>query len=369
MRLSSVQFAKEHNIEFYKVLRSRVNEYFKDNKISRYGNSKMYIKTVLILLLYLVPYILLLTVAENLFLVFFLWILAGVGTAGIGMSIMHDANHGAYSKNQYVNTVLGFLLNLVGGSDVNWRIQHNVLHHTYTNVDGMDEDIDVGGLMRFSPHQPRLKAHKYQHLYAWFLYGLLTINWFFRKDVKQAIRYKNQGLIETQNMSFKKVMTILLISKVVYFFLIFVLPFIFAPVAWYISLIGFFLMQFTAGLFLSVVFQSAHVLPRSNYPLPDESGNIQADWAVNQLYNTANFAPDAKLLSWYVGGLNFQVEHHLFPNVCHVHYKELSKIVKQTAMEFNLPYYTYATFREAVRDHALLLKRLGRYDKTKGFSH
>lgn len=369
MRLSSVQFSKEHNIEFYKVLRSRVNAYFKINNISRYGNWKMYLKTILILLLYIVPYILILTVAENLWFVFSMWLLAGVGTAGIGMCIMHDANHGAYSKNPIVNTVLGFLLNMVGGSDVNWRIQHNVLHHTYTNVDGMDEDIDVGGLMRFSPNQPRAKAHKYQHLYAWFLYGLMTLNWFFRKDVKQAIRYKKQGLIETQNMSFKKVMTILLISKVVYFFLIFVLPFIFAPVAWYISVIGFVMMQFTAGLFLSVVFQSAHVLPRSNYPVPDESGNIKADWAVNQLYNTANFAPNSKLLSWYVGGLNFQVEHHLFPNVCHVHYKEISKIVKATALEYNLPYYSYATFTGAIKDHIILLKRLGRYDNTKGFAH
>lgn len=369
MKLSPVQFSKDHNVEFYKELKKRVNDYFKNNNISRYANGKMYLKTVMMLLLYFVPYILILTVAENLWFVFSMWILAGVGMAGIGMSIMHDANHGSYSKNKYVNTVLGFMINIVGGSDVNWRIQHNVLHHTYTNVDGYDEDIEVGGLMRFSPHQPRLKAHKYQHLYAWFLYGLLTINWFFRKDIKQAIRYKEMGLIETQNMSFKKVMTILVSSKILYFFLIFVLPFWLAPVPWYISLIGFLMMQFTAGLFLSVVFQTAHVLPRSNYPVPDESGNIDADWAVNQLYNTANFAPNHKLLSWYVGGLNFQVEHHLFPNVCHIHYKEISKIVKQTAMEHNLPYYSYATFAAAIKDHAKLLKNLGQFDKTQGFSH
>lgn len=141
-----------------------------------------------------------------------------------------------------------------------------------------------------------------------------------------------------------------------------VLPMIVAPVPWFVSLIGFFLMQFIAGFVLSVIFQMAHVIPSSDFPVPDESGNIQADWAVNQLYNTSNFAPKAKLLSWYVGGLNFQVEHHLFPNICHVHYKQISKIVKKTAIEYNLPYYSYTTFYGAIKDHATLLKNLGQHD-------
>ncbi len=369
MDIKSIKFSQDHNVEFYKELKKRVNAYFKTNNISRFGNTGMVLKTIFMVSLYLVPYILILTIAEQAWFALLLWAIAGLGMAGVGLSVMHDANHGSYSKYPFVNKSLGYLANMVGGSDLNWRIQHNVLHHTYTNVDGMDEDIDVDGLMRFSPNQERLKAHRYQHIYAWFLYGLLTINWFFRKDYRQIHRYNKMGLLATQNISFAKGLTTIIATKLVYAFMIIALPIWIAPTAWYISLIGFFVMQFIAGFLLSVIFQSAHVVPSSDFPVPDESGNIKADWAVNQLYNTSNFAPKARLLSWYVGGLNFQVEHHLFPNICHVHYKDISKIVKQTAIEYNLPYYSYATFFGAVKDHAKLLKNLGKYDNAPGMHH
>ncbi len=362
MKIQSVKFSQDTNVEFYKELKKRVNSYFKTNNISKYGNTNMVVKTIFMVSLYLVPYLLILTIADSTWLALLLWSIAGFGMAGIGLSVMHDANHGSYSRFNFVNRSLGYMANLVGGSDLNWRIQHNVLHHTYTNVDGLDEDIDVDGLMRFSPNQKRLKAHRYQHLYAWFLYGLLTINWFFVKDYQQIKRYKNMGLLVTQNTTYGKELSIIIFAKLVYAFMMIALPIWIAPVSWYISLIGFFVMQMIAGFVLSVIFQTAHVIPTSDFPVPDESGNIKADWAVNQLYNTSNFAPKARILSWYVGGLNYQVEHHLFPNICHVHYKNISKIVKQTAIEYNLPYYSYTTFLSAIKDHAKLLKNLGKYD-------
>ncbi|MBC9811272.1 acyl-CoA desaturase [Crocinitomicaceae bacterium CZZ-1] len=369
MNIRSIKFSQDHNVEFYKELKKRVNTYFKTNQLSKFGNTNMVVKTIFMVALYIVPYVLILTIAEQAWFALLLWAVAGFGMAGIGLSVMHDANHGSYSKYGFINKSLGYLANMVGGSDLNWRIQHNVLHHTYTNVDGMDEDIDVDGLMRFSPNQKRLKAHRYQHVYAWFLYGLLTINWFFRKDYQQISRYKKMGLLATQNISFRRALSIIVFTKLLYAFLMIALPIWVAPSAWYISLIGFFLMQFIAGFVLSVIFQSAHVVPSSNFPTPNESGDIHADWAVNQLYNTANFAPKARILSWYVGGLNFQVEHHLFPNICHVHYKDISKIVKQTAIEYNLPYYSYATFFGAIKDHTKLLKNLGKYDNAPGIHH
>lgn len=367
--MKSVQFSQDHNAEFYKELKKRVNNYFKENNITRFGNTRMVIKTICMILLYIIPYFLILTVADSPLVALLLWAVTGLGMAGIGMSVMHDGNHGAYSKHTGVNTFIGFFANVVGGSDLNWRIQHNVLHHTYTNVHEMDDDIDVGGLMRFSPNQERLKLHKYQHFYAWFLYGLLTVNWFFRKDYKQIIDYNKRGLLKTQNISFAKAFSIILLSKILYALMLLVIPMMFAPVSWYISLIGFFVMQFISGFLLSVIFQLAHVVPSSDFPVPDESGNIKADWAVNQLYNTANFAPGAKILSWYVGGLNYQVEHHLFPNICHIHYKEISRIVKQTAIEYNLPYYQYTTFFSALKDHAIMLKNLGTKDIVPGHNH
>jgi linoleoyl-CoA desaturase len=362
MNIPTIKFAKNHNEEFYKVLRQRVSEYFKSNNISRHANANMVVKTIFMLALYFVPLTLVLTYAENWLFIAFLWLLMGFGMAGIGLSVMHDANHGAYSKNETINKIVGNVMLFLGGSDVNWRIQHNVLHHTYTNITGVDEDINPGIVMRFSPHEKRRSMHRFQHIYAWFFYGLMTMMWFVSKDYKQAARYKKLGLLSTQKITYGRYLTSLIISKVFYGTVTIGLPLLLSPAPWWFTLIGFILMQFVAGLTLAMIFQPAHVVPTSDFPLPDESGNIDADWAVNQLYNTANFAPGARLFSWYVGGLNYQVEHHLFPNICHIHYRKISKIVKDTATEYNLPYHSYKTFYRALAEHTKLLKRLGRYD-------
>ncbi len=363
MNIQDIKFSKNHNAEFYKVLRQRVSEYFKTNNISRHANLGMVLKTIFMVALYLVPLVLMLTIDLGTGYVLGLWALMGMGMAGIGLAVMHDANHGAYSRNKTTNKLLGYLLNMVGGSDINWRIQHNVLHHTYTNVDGMDEDIDPGKVMRFSPHKPRLKMHKYQHIYAWGLYGLMSLMWIMVKDYKQIVRYKKKDLIKTQGVKFSTALIGIIVTKVVYMFAIFGLPLLLTDIPLYIIIIGFLLMHYIAGLSLAMIFQPAHCVPTSDYPLPDDSGNIMADWAVSQLYNTANFAPKAKLLSWYVGGLNFQVEHHLFPNICHVHYKHLAKIVESTATEYNLPYNSFPTFGGALKEHTKMLYNLGNFDK------
>lgn len=323
----------------------------------------MVFKTIFMLSLYFVPFILMLTYLDNVWLIMLSWILMGFGMAGIGLSIMHDANHHAYSKNAKINVILGKLLVFVGGSDVNWRIQHNVLHHTYTNVAGIDEDIDSGILMRFSPDQKKLKGHRYQHIYAWFLYGFMTLMWVFSKDYAQYTRYKKRGLLETQGITSRQFLSSLIVSKALYLGTFLVLPLIFSSLPWWGILIGFFLMHFVAGLTLACIFQPAHVVPTSDFQSPDHAGNIEKDWAANQLLNTANFAHKSRLFSWYVGGLNYQIEHHLFPNICHVHYRKISHIVRETAFEYNLPYHSYTTFLGALRGHAKMLYNLGRNDK------
>ena len=363
MERPTITFESNTNAEFYKTLQQRVREYFKQNNISRFGNAGMVVKTVFMISLYVVPFILLNTVfADSVLLSVLMWVIMGFGMAGVGLSIMHDANHGAYSKNDRVNKLLGLVINGVGGSDVNWRIQHNVLHHTYTNVSGYDEDIDPGKVMRFSPRAERLKIHRFQHIYAWFFYGLMTLMWCTAKDFIQAARFKRQNLLKTQNITYGRLVRAIIITKVIYFAIIFGVPFTFSILPWYGTVLCFLTMHFIAGVTLAAIFQPAHVVPTSTYPIPNNSGVVEADWAVNQLYNTANFAPKSTWFSWYVGGLNFQVEHHLFPNISHVHYKKLSEIVKKTATEYNLPYYSYKTFFGAVREHTKMLHDLGTKD-------
>jgi linoleoyl-CoA desaturase len=361
MDSKKVKYSKEFSTDFINTTKARVRAYFKDNNISRYGNADMYIKTAVMVTIYLLPFILMLTgVITNTWLIFASWIVMGIGMAGIGLSVMHDANHNSYSKNKVVNKYIGLIINIVGGNALNWKIQHNILHHTYTNVEGLDEDIKSVSFLRFSPHQEHHKIHRFQHLYAWFFYGLMTMMWATTKDFSQFKRYKKKGLLnQFGGIKMNKMLTRVVLSKVVYFIILLILPIILLPTSWWLTTAFFLSMHFVAGLILGCIFQPAHVMPTSEFPLPNDKGIIESNWATHQMYTTTNFAPNNKIFSWFVGGLNYQIEHHLFPNVCHVHYNKINKIVKQTAKEFGLPYNSEKTFLSALSSHAKMLKYLG----------
>ena len=242
MGLKQITYSNTEHKDFYKVLRKRVNAYFKDNNKTRYADTNMVLKTIFMLSLYLVPFILMLTIVTNTWLVMLMWVLMGFGTAGVGLSIMHDANHQAYSKNKWVNKIIGKLTNAVGGSDANWRIQHNVLHHTFTNIKGQDEDIDAGRIIRFSKHSKWFNIHKFQKYYSFFLYGLLTINWAITTDFKQMNNYLKRKLSYGKFPNPATEWTKLIISKIVYYAIWIVLPLLVLDLAWWKIFIGFFIM-------------------------------------------------------------------------------------------------------------------------------
>lgn len=354
-----VKFNKDNQPEFFQELRRRVNKHFKDNKISKHANLTMKIKTVFMITLYLTPFILMLTgVVSTFWPMIAMWVLMGLGMSGIGLSVMHDANHGAYSSNPSVNKAVGLVINLIGGFHANWKIQHNVLHHSYTNVHGHDEDIDKG-VMRFSPTQEPKKIFKYQAFYAPFFYGLMTIYWLIAKDFEQLIRYNRKNLLAGQGLTFKSALAQIIFHKTYYVIIFIVLPFTLIELPWYQILAGFLLMHFICGIILALIFQPAHVIEDTQFFIPDEKGSVENNWAIHQLKTTANFANNSTFFSWFVGGLNYQIEHHLFPHICHVHYKDLAPIVKATAEEYNVPYYQYETFYGAVKSHFTLLNQLG----------
>lgn len=346
--------------EFYSTLNQRVNEYFKSKNLSRNGNSEMVFKTAFMFTIYLVPYALMITgVVTHIWAMFALTVVMGIAIGGIGLSVMHDANHGAYSNKKWVNNLLGLSLNVVGGNAFNWKVQHNVLHHTYTNIHDVDEDISPRGVLRLSPHGEWKSFHRFQHLYAWFFYGLMTLVWVLAKDYVRIVKYQRDGLVKKQKASIGVEWTVLLLSKAIYIGYIFVIPVLVLSIAWWQVLIGFLVMHYIAGFILAIIFQPAHVIDGTEYPMPDGSGKMDNSWAIHQLHTTTNFATGNRLLSWYVGGLNFQVEHHLFPGVCHVHYRKIAGIVEKTALEFGVPYKSEPTFFGALRGHARLLKQLG----------
>jgi len=359
--LKVVKFNRKDSPEFFKVLNKRVNTYFKEKNIDKHGNTNLFLKTVFMVALYLTPFILNVTgVVTGTWAVLGMWALSGMGMAGYGLGVMHDACHGSYSKNQTVNYILGAILHLAGGSDLNWKIQHNVLHHSFTNIDGYDEDIDTNGLMRFTPNQELKKFHRFQVYYAPFLYMLMTVFWVFAKDFQGLKRYDEQELLKAQKTTYKYEIVKLLISRVIYLSLFIALPILITAQAWWVTILGFFIMHFICGLILALIFQPAHVINDTEFFVPGEDCSVENNWAIHQMKTTSNFANGSVFFSWFIGGLNYQVEHHLFPNISHVHYRHLAKIVKETATEYNVPYYSDKTWFGAMRNHFSMINKLGK---------
>ncbi len=360
MNYSNIRFSKTNNAEFFRTLNSRVNEYFQQNNITKYGNWKLYLKSVVVFAIFLTPYFLIISNMFNEWMMLLLTIVTGAGMSFVGMCVMHDGNHGSFSRRRWINNLMGSSIYILAGNVYNWKVQHNVLHHTYTNVAGHDEDMNTDGLIRLHKHDEWKSIHKFQHYYSVLLYGLLTLNWAIRKDYRQMREYISRGFAFDKKINPTKEWTILIATKALYMMVWIVLPILLLDIAWWKVLIGFAAMHYTAGLILSMVFQLAHIVEDTDTPLPDETGNMENTWAIHQLFTTANFAPKNKLVSWFVGGLNYQIEHHIFPHISHIHYPKISKIVKETAMEFGLPYNEYRSTRQAIVSHFRMLRQLGR---------
>ena len=359
MEIKTPTFSRLDQNQFFKTLNKRVNDYFKENNLKKTGNWKLHLKTIIMFTLLFAPFIALLFVTVPVWLYLLASIVIGIGMAGVGMNVMHDGNHGSYSSKTWLNKIMGGSIYILAGNVYNWQVQHNVLHHTYTNIPGHDEDLDAGRVIRFTKDAKWYSFHKFQHYYSLFLYGLLTINWCLTTDFKQMSSYLKRKLSYGNTPNPKTLWTGLVISKLVYFSFWIVLPMIFSSASWWLILVGFFVMHYTAGLILSVVFQLAHVLEETANPKPNESGEMENTWAIHQLFTTVNFAPKNWIVNYYTGGLNHQIEHHIFPNISHIHYDKIAEIVKQTAIECSLPYFEYKTMRSAVIAHFKHLKDLG----------
>jgi len=322
----------------------------------------MIVKTVFMLLLFFAPLVVIIFVPfSSVLLLFGLFITSGFGMAGIGMGIMHDAIHGSYSNNKYVNKFMGYTINLIGANNEVWRLQHNVLHHSFTNIDKHDDDINAPFFLRFSPNAKINRLHKFQHIYAWFFYGLSTISWITSKDFVRLTRYYRMGLIKNKK-TYQLGLVKMVLWKLLYYSYALVLPLVMSGFAPGVVILAFLAMHFVTGLSISLVFQSAHVVSEVSFPLPNKEGEMEDERMAHQLATTCNFSPNSKVLYWLVGGLTNQIEHHLFPNISHIHYKKLAPIVEQTSKEFGLPYHNNGNFPSAIAKHFKMLYLLGRME-------
>ena len=353
-----IRFVNKSKTEFFPVLKKRVDEYFESNNMTRHGNGLMIFKIVFYLTAVFGALGLLLFAPLPVWAVYTCWVVIGFFSAFCGLGICHDAIHGSLFANAKLNRAFGFLFNVLGANDYMWDIMHNKVHHSFTNIEGHDEDLDAVPFLRMSPHKPLRPIHRYQHLFAMLFYGFATLSWVFVKDYKK-MRQKAIGGMPTPKHPRKQWIR-LFIGKAIYYTLFIVLPFIMIDVAWYHILLGFLLSHYVEGFTLAIIFMLAHIVEEVEYPLPNEKGQIENAWAVHQLYTSANFSVNNPVVSFFCGGLNFQVEHHLFPKVCHVHLPAISKIVRQTAKEYDLPYYADFSIFGALGSHLRLLKRFGR---------
>jgi linoleoyl-CoA desaturase len=357
VQAASITFPNRDITGFVDEVKSRVGEYFESRGLSRHATPGMVIKTVLLLAITFVPYFLILSNRFAPLAMLGLAVVMGVGLAGIGFAISHDALHGAYSANPRINSLLGRTFDLLGANGYMWKITHNVIHHTYTNIEGVDEDLTVSPLLRLSPSAPLRGVHRYQHVYGLAAYSMSTLFWVFVKDFKYFFArdigpYKNKKHPPAEWVN-------LFASKLVYYGWSIVIPLLVLNIPWWQFAIGYLVMHLTAGFILGVVFQLAHVVEGPEYPAPDAAGRIDDAWLVHEMETTADFARHNRLLTWYVGGLNHQIEHHLFPRVCSAHYPVISGIVQEAALKYGIPYHDQPTLMYAVRSHLRMLRKYG----------
>ncbi len=343
------------NRVFFNALKTEVDGYFEKSGLKKTGNWKLYGKTMILIPSMIALYAVLMLVDMHWLLSSFLWVLFGLNMTAIGFNVMHDACHGSFSTKNWVNEVFGLTNNFLGGNAFLWKLKHNIIHHTYTNIDGVDDDINNMPFMRECSTQPWKPMHRFQSTYMFILYGFTSLFMFFTDYIK----YFKSRIYTTplKKMTLSDHVTFWA-GKVFFIGFYIVLPLFL--IGWKGWLAGFFISQFTLGLTLAFVFQLAHVVEHAEFQSAGlDPMKIENEWAVHQVKTTANFASKNKIVTWFVGGLNYQIEHHLFPRISHIHYPAISKIVKETCDKFELHYINFPTTRSAIASHVRFMHSMG----------
>lgn len=365
--MNSIQFQPTTTDTFHQTLQKRINTYFKTHPKSKHANTFMLLKCSFFFITTIVLYLLFISNQFTFLQLIPIALLLGWFKALTGINIGHDAIHGAFSQSPKWNEILGRIFDLLGVNPYTWRITHNIVHHTYTNIPEHDYDIEVSPkLLRMSPKGIWLPHLRFQQYYAFVLYGLSAVFRAFRQEYVKFFS-KKLGSYECP-LPERKEYFHLFFWRFLFYTLFLIVPLVRLSLPWWQVLILFMAMMFVEGLFLGVVFQLAHIVEKVEFPEPNEKGELQHTWATHQLKTTANFAVQNPVVNFLCGGLNTQIEHHLFPNICHIHYPSIASIVRQTAREFGLPYHEYPTFWSALKSHFQQLKEFGAKNSDRTFA-
>lgn len=345
---------------FWAELNRRVDGYFAETGKSTSGGAALRWKSAVILAWVALSWAALVLWAGTWWQALPAAVSLSLAVAGVGFNIQHDGGHDAFSRSRRANRVAAFALDLVGGSSYVWKHKHSVIHHHFTNIHGVDEDIEAEPFLRLSPRQPRRAHHRFQHWYAWALFGFLPPKWAFWDDFHSVAT----GKVGSQTMPRPgaRDLALLLLGKVLFVGWVFVLPML-AGHSFGRVLGMYAFCSLVTGIALSTVFQAAHCVEEAEFPdAPAAGDRMERGWAEHQLATTVDFAPRSPLVTWYLGGLTHQIEHHLFPRISHVHYPAIAPIVREVCAEYGVAHRTQPHFRTAVASHVRHLRRLGRAD-------
>lgn len=350
---AKISFTPAGKEDFYSQLKSRVEQYFKESGKPKHGNLSLWVKTAVIFSIYGFAYAMIMSNWYQGWALIGWYTLLGFGMGLIGFNFCHDVIHGAFFPSSKLNRIFSYVFDFNGESSYIWRVSHNLLHHTYTNIPGHDEDIDKAIIMRFSPTDKHYFFHKFQHIYALPLYAFTSFNWVLFSDYKWFIKEMKKGSIPSREI------VLFFLFKFLNLFVFLILPLIVLSAPYWQVMLGFLFMHFAGGTTISLVFQMAHLVEGVEFPQANEEGKIERCWAEHELRTTSDFATQSKFWAYWLGGLNYQVEHHLFTYISHVHYPALQPILKKTAEEYGIPYHEQKTMKDAVLSHLRTLKRLG----------
>jgi linoleoyl-CoA desaturase len=342
---------------FPKVLRRRLDRFFAEGKISPKANRMMWVKIATGLTVLLGSWVAIYALRPDSWKFIVLYVLGGLAQTFLLLNIAHDSNHNAISSTPSVNKLLNYVFDVCGISSYMWRILHHRGHHSCVNVTGEDDALTGRGIFRFTPHEERAKWHRFQHLYALFFYAVFSLDYVFVRDFESFFFPKHDYLKRTKHPV--REYAILFAGKAFYVTYMLVLPVALLGKSPWLVALGFLLVHLVVGLSVSLVFQTTHTIDTTYFPVTRN----EFDNAVYHIFaTTADYATDNPVVGWLAGGLNHHIAHHLCPFVCHTHYASLTRIVKQTAEEFGIPYRQHPTMSRAIVHHLILLKQLGTQD-------
>jgi linoleoyl-CoA desaturase len=343
--------------DFIRQTRREVEDYLSAPHIRMRGRIELYAKGVVAFVLLLLSWATLVFAHPGLLLGLIAFGGLILGTSLTAFCVMHDANHGAYFRTRRSNHLMGWTADaLLGLSAYTWRVKHNVAHHTYTNVDGYDADITQMPFARLMPVQAPRPWYRLQHYYIWALYCVMGLRWQTVGDVAAFAR----GRIGTSALRFPRRWDLvgLIGGKVIFICWALLVPLLVYP--WWAVLCGYLAYSMVVSLIMAVTFQLAHCVEEADFASAEELALEPRLWAVHEVETTVNFCPRNRVLSWLVGGLNYQIEHHLFPRVPHTHYPRIAEIVQRNAELHGVRYVAQHSLRAALRSHFRHLRTMGR---------